>query len=194
VLRRNARGGEIAWRAAVRPGAFAFELQRPLERAQRGVHGGADGLEVHLILAERRDGRPRSNGPGSTRHARRFATPALPSASRISIQPAPDHKLPCASARRSLPSLAHAKRASISVAGASAINAAANLVASGEASGKLEQMLERAARLETQALERRLVVFLTLLEPVMILLMGGVVLMIVLAILLPIIEINQLVR
>jgi general secretion pathway protein F len=69
-----------------------------------------------------------------------------------------------------------------------------HLVASGEASGKLEQMLERAARLETQALERRLAVFLTLLEPVMILLMGGVVLMIVLAILLPIIQINQLVR
>ena len=69
-----------------------------------------------------------------------------------------------------------------------------HLVASGEASGKLEQMLERAARLETQALERRLAVFLTLLEPVMILVMGGVVLMIVLAILLPIIEINQLVR
>ena len=36
--------------------------------------------------------------------------------------------------------------------------------------------------------------FLTLLEPVMILLMGRVVLLIVLAILLPIIEINQLVR
>jgi general secretion pathway protein F len=69
-----------------------------------------------------------------------------------------------------------------------------HLVASGEASGKLEQMLERAARLETQALERRLAVFLTVLEPAMILVMGGVVLMIVLAILLPIIQINQLVR
>jgi general secretion pathway protein F len=69
-----------------------------------------------------------------------------------------------------------------------------HLVASGEASGKLEQMLSRAARLETQALERRLAVFLTLLEPVMILVMGAVVLLIVLAILLPIIEINQLVR
>ena len=69
-----------------------------------------------------------------------------------------------------------------------------HLVASGEASGKLEQMLERAARLETQALERRLAVFLTVLEPAMVLVMGGVVLMIVLAILLPIIEINQLVR
>jgi len=69
-----------------------------------------------------------------------------------------------------------------------------HLVASGEVSGKLEQMLQRAAQLETQALERRLAVFLTLLEPVMILVMGGIVLMIVLAILLPIIEINQLVR
>jgi len=69
-----------------------------------------------------------------------------------------------------------------------------HLVASGEASGKLEQMLSRAARLETQALERRLAVFLTLLEPVMILVMGAAVLLIVLAILLPIIEINQLVR
>ena len=69
-----------------------------------------------------------------------------------------------------------------------------HLVASGEVSGKLEQMLGRAARLETQALERRLAVFLTLLEPLMILAMGAVVLLIVLAILLPIIEINQLVR
>jgi general secretion pathway protein F len=55
-------------------------------------------------------------------------------------------------------------------------------------------MLGRAARLEIQALERRLAVFLTLLEPVMILAMGAAVLLIVLAILLPIIEINQLVR
>ena len=69
-----------------------------------------------------------------------------------------------------------------------------HLVASGEVSGKLERMLNRAAHLETQALERRLAVFLTLLEPIMILIMGGIVLMIVLAILLPIIEINQLVR
>jgi general secretion pathway protein F len=69
-----------------------------------------------------------------------------------------------------------------------------HLVASGEASGKLAPMLERAAELEAQALERRLAVFLTLLEPAMILVMGGIVLMIVLAILLPIIEINLLVH
>lgn len=69
-----------------------------------------------------------------------------------------------------------------------------HLTASGEMSGKLEQMLDRAAQLEARALERRLTVFLTLLEPVMILVMGGIVLIIVLAILLPIIEINQLVH
>jgi len=69
-----------------------------------------------------------------------------------------------------------------------------HLVASGEASGKLERMLERAAQLETRALERRLAVFLTLFEPMMILVMGGIVLLIVLAVLLPIIQINQLVR
>jgi general secretion pathway protein F len=69
-----------------------------------------------------------------------------------------------------------------------------HLVASGEASGRLQQMLDRAARLETQGLERRLAVFLTLIEPAMIVIMGGIVLLIVLAILLPIIEINQLVR
>ena len=69
-----------------------------------------------------------------------------------------------------------------------------HLVASGEVSGKLEHMLDRAARLETQAVERRLTVFLTVLEPAMILVMGGIVLLIVLAILLPIIQINQLVR
>lgn len=56
-------------------------------------------------------------------------------------------------------------------------------IASGEASEKLEKMLER-----------RLAVFLTVLEPVMILATGGVVLLIVLAIPLPIIEINQLVH
>lgn len=69
-----------------------------------------------------------------------------------------------------------------------------HLVASGETSGKLDQMLDRAARLQTQSLERRLAIFLTVLEPVTVLLLGGMVLLIVLAILLPIIQINQLVR
>lgn len=69
-----------------------------------------------------------------------------------------------------------------------------HLIASGEKSGKLEQMLKRAALLESQSLERRVSIFITLLEPALILCMGGIVLLIVLAILMPIIEINQLVR
>jgi len=69
-----------------------------------------------------------------------------------------------------------------------------HLVASGEASGSLARMLERAARLESQAFERRLAFLLTLLEPALILAMGVLVLFIVLAILMPIISLNQLVR
>ena len=62
--------------------------------------------------------------------------------------------------------------------------------APGEAAVRMAEQLET----DLVALERRLAVFLTLLEPVMILVMGAAVLLIVLAILLPIIEINQLVR
>ena len=69
-----------------------------------------------------------------------------------------------------------------------------HLVASGEASGSLARMLERAARLESQAFDRRLAFLLTLLEPALILAMGVLVLFIVLAILMPIISLNQLVR
>ena len=67
-----------------------------------------------------------------------------------------------------------------------------HLIASGEASGKLEHMLERAAVQQTQELDTRVAVLTSLLEPALILLMGGVVLVIVLAILLPIFEMNQL--
>jgi general secretion pathway protein F len=69
-----------------------------------------------------------------------------------------------------------------------------HLVASGEASGTLAHMLERAAAEQQQDVERRLGTFSALLEPVMILFMGGFVLLIVLAIMLPIIEMNQMVR
>lgn len=69
-----------------------------------------------------------------------------------------------------------------------------HLVASGEASGSLARMLERGARLENQAFERRLAFIMTLLEPALILAMGILVLFIVLAILMPIISLNQLVR
>lgn len=69
-----------------------------------------------------------------------------------------------------------------------------HMIASGEATGELPEMLERAAAGLSQEVERRTLTLTTLLEPILILMMGGIVLMIVLAVLLPIIEINQLVR
>ncbi len=68
------------------------------------------------------------------------------------------------------------------------------LCASGEASGNLEQMLERAAVMQERELEMLIGVLLSLFEPLLILTMGGVVLLIVLAILMPIFELNQLVK
>ena len=69
-----------------------------------------------------------------------------------------------------------------------------HLVASGESSGKLEEMLERAAISQERELENRINLLMKLFEPVLILVMGLVVLMIVLAILLPIFDLNQLVK
>jgi general secretion pathway protein F len=68
-----------------------------------------------------------------------------------------------------------------------------HLVASGESAGTLPRMLETAANASERAVELRLAVGLNLLEPALILTMGLVVLTIVLAILLPIFEMNQLV-
>jgi general secretion pathway protein F len=69
-----------------------------------------------------------------------------------------------------------------------------HMIASGEATGELPEMLERAAETMSQEVERRTLTMTTLLEPILILIMGAIVLMIVLAVLLPIIEINQLVK
>lgn len=68
-----------------------------------------------------------------------------------------------------------------------------HLVASGEAGGKLEAMLERAAINQEREVESAIGSMLAIFEPVLILAMGGMVLVIVLAILMPIFEINQLV-
>ncbi|MDH5512223.1 MAG: type II secretion system inner membrane protein GspF [Gammaproteobacteria bacterium] len=69
-----------------------------------------------------------------------------------------------------------------------------HLIASGEATGKLDQMLERAASAQTRELENWVRALTALLEPVLILVMGAIVLFIVLAILLPIFEMNQLIK
>lgn len=69
-----------------------------------------------------------------------------------------------------------------------------NLISSGEATGQLEQMLERASMNQERELETTTAMLMGLLEPLLIVIMGGVVLIIVLAILLPILDMNQLVK
>ena len=69
-----------------------------------------------------------------------------------------------------------------------------HLVASGEASGRLTPMLERAAaELEGEA-ERRLTWIAALVQPALIVAMGALVLILVLAVMLPIVTMNQLIR
>ena len=69
-----------------------------------------------------------------------------------------------------------------------------HLIASGEASGNIENMLERAADSQEREMEALIGGMLAIFEPILILVMGGVVLVIVLAILMPIFDMNQLVR
>jgi len=69
-----------------------------------------------------------------------------------------------------------------------------HMIRAGEVTGELPVMLNRAAQMQEQDLERRALTMASLLEPVLILTMGVVVLLIVLAVLMPIIEINQLVK
>ena len=68
-----------------------------------------------------------------------------------------------------------------------------HLIASGETSGRLDEALERAARQQQGDIAIRLAAFTALFEPAMILFMGAVVLTIVLAILLPIFQLNSLI-
>jgi general secretion pathway protein F len=68
-----------------------------------------------------------------------------------------------------------------------------HLIASGETSGRLDEALERAARQQQNDIAIRLAAFAAIFEPMMILAMGVVVLVIVLAILLPIFQLNQLI-
>lgn len=69
-----------------------------------------------------------------------------------------------------------------------------HLIASGEQSGRLDIMLDRVARQQTQEVSGFTTALTSILEPVLILFMGAVVLLIVLAILLPIIQMNQMVK
>jgi general secretion pathway protein F len=69
-----------------------------------------------------------------------------------------------------------------------------HLIASGEAGGKLEEMLGRTADYQEREVDGLIATLLGILQPLLIVIMGGVVMTIVLAILLPIFEINNLIR
>ncbi|MGH8378908.1 MAG: type II secretion system inner membrane protein GspF [Gammaproteobacteria bacterium] len=71
---------------------------------------------------------------------------------------------------------------------------AVHLIASGEASGKLDNMLERAAISQERELETLTGTLLGIMEPALILVMGLIVLLIVLGILLPIFDLDQMVH
>jgi len=67
------------------------------------------------------------------------------------------------------------------------------MIASGESSGTLDEMLGRAAESQEQDLQGAVTAFVSLFEPAMLLLMAGIVLFIVMAIMMPIMSMNQLV-
>jgi len=69
-----------------------------------------------------------------------------------------------------------------------------HLVANGEQSGRLAPMLERAAEELERDAERRLAWLAALLQPALIVVMGAIVLVLVLAVMLPIVSMNQLIR
>jgi general secretion pathway protein F len=69
-----------------------------------------------------------------------------------------------------------------------------HLIASGEAGSDLARMLDQAAASQEQEIVMKTGLATAIFEPLLILAMGGLVLLIVLAVLLPVFELNQLVR
>ena len=69
-----------------------------------------------------------------------------------------------------------------------------HLISSGEASGELEVMLSRAASNQERDTEMSLGTLMSLLEPLLVVFMGGFVLLVVLAVLMPIFDLNTLVK
>jgi general secretion pathway protein F len=69
-----------------------------------------------------------------------------------------------------------------------------HMIASGEAGGKLEEMLTRTANYQEREVDGLIATLLGILQPLLIVIMGGIVITIVLAVLMPIFEINDLIR
>lgn len=69
-----------------------------------------------------------------------------------------------------------------------------HMIASGESSGELDSMLARTAEQQEKSLESTVSGLVSIFEPVMLLVMGGVVAVIVAAIMLPILELQQMVQ
>jgi len=69
-----------------------------------------------------------------------------------------------------------------------------HLIASGEATGRLDTMLARAAEAQSRELDNWVRRLTALLEPLLIVIMGAIVLFVVVAILLPIFEMNTMIR
>ena len=69
-----------------------------------------------------------------------------------------------------------------------------HLISSGEASGRLEEMLAHAAKNQEREVNGLIAAMLGIMQPLMVIIMAAIVLMIVLAILLPIFELNNLIR
>ena len=68
-----------------------------------------------------------------------------------------------------------------------------HLISSGEASGRLEEMLSRAAENQEREVDSLIAALLGIMQPLLVIVMAAIVLLIVLAILVPIFEINNLI-
>ncbi len=168
--------------------AYGYALRRP--RFRRAVHRLILGLPLFGRLAR---------GINAARYARTFSiltASGVPVLEGLAIS---------AQVVSNLPMRETVERAALRVKEGASLHAAlgeggyfppmtVQLVASGEASGRLELMLERAASQQERETETLIAGLLGVFEPVLILVMGLVVLTIVLAILLPIFDLNQLVR
>ncbi len=67
------------------------------------------------------------------------------------------------------------------------------MIRSGEASGELDRMLERASDMQDREVTALISTLLALLEPLMLVLMAGIVLVIVIAVMLPIVNMNNMI-